>query len=77
MLGIFIVFLKPGFVILLKNACISANKGRNGRQIVRGNWHSLQHVTVLLSWSGKLLASLFFSCQIWWAWGFDLPVRSQ
>lgn len=35
--GIFIVLLKPGFVFLPRNACISANRGKNGGQVLRGN----------------------------------------
>jgi len=57
----FIVLLKPHFVVLLKSARISANKGRSGRQVVRGKWHSLQQATVSLSWSGKLPGFLLFS----------------
>lgn len=58
MLGIFIVLLKPAFFDSEK--CTHWYKlGRNGREIMRGSWYSLQCVTVPVSWSGKLLGFTF------------------
>lgn len=66
--GDFYCVFEACFFFILKNVHMGTNNGGgNGREIVRGNWYSLQHVTVQLSWSGKLLGSLLS----------NLPVQSH